>query len=69
MDSLEVGDAQGAGEIDVVDGHAETGVDGFSILLPGNGDGEIARTHDAGHEDAMADGIPWELKRLNEGRH
>lgn len=69
MDSLEVGDAQGAGEVDVVDGHAEAGVDGFSILLPGNRDGKIARTHDAGHEDAMADGISRELKRLNEGRH
>lgn len=69
MDPLEVGDTQGAGEVDVVDGHAQAGINGLSILLPGDRDGKVTRTHNTGHEDAMADGISWEFERLDKGRH
>lgn len=41
MHPLEVGDTQGAGEVDVVDGHAQAGVNGLSILLPGDRDGKV----------------------------
>ncbi len=67
--SLEVGDPQGAGEVDVVDGHPQAGINGLSILLPGDRDGKVTWAHNAGHEDAMADGITWEFERLDEGRH
>lgn len=39
--SLEVGDPQGAGEVNVVDGHPQAGVNGLSILLPGDRDGKV----------------------------
>lgn len=35
----EIGDPQGAGEVDVVNGHPEACRDRPAILLPGDGDG------------------------------
>lgn len=41
VNPLQVGDAQRAGEVDVVDGDAQAGIDGLSVLLPVNRDGQI----------------------------
>lgn len=68
MHQREVGDPQGAGEVDVVDGHAEAGGDGPAVLLPGDGDGQVPRDHHAGDEDPLPDGEARELERLDERR-
>lgn len=38
---LEVGDTHGAGEVDVVDGNTQAGINGLSIFLPGDRDGKV----------------------------
>lgn len=64
----QVGDAQRAGEVDVVHGDAQAGGDGPAVLLPGDVQGPVARHDHAGDEDALADGETLELKGLDVGR-
>lgn len=64
----QVGDAQGAGEVDVVHGHAQAGGDRPSIFLPGDVQRPVARHYHAGDEDTLADGETLEFKGLNVGR-
>lgn len=66
MHQREVGDPQGAGKVDVVDGDAQAGRDGPPVLLPCDGDGQIPRDHHTGDEDPLPDGETWEFKRLDE---
>lgn len=68
MHQGEVGDPQGAGEVDVVDGDAQAGGDGAPVLLPGDGDGQVPRDHHAGDEHPLPDGETRELERLDERR-
>ena len=64
----EVGDAQGAGELDVVDGDTQAGGDGPAVLLPGDEDGLVAGHHHAGDEHTLADGEARELEGVDGGR-
>lgn len=68
MNPLQVGDAQRAGEVDVVDGDAQADINGLSIFLPVDRDGQITWTHHTGNEDPVTDGVTRELKGLDEGR-
>lgn len=63
----EVGDAKGAGEVNVVDGDTQARRDGPTILLPGDENGLVARHDHAGDEDSLADGKPRELKWVDGG--
>lgn len=65
----QVVDAQRAGEVDVVHGHAQAGRNGPAILLPGDVQGSVPRHDHAGDEDALADGEALELEGLDVGRH
>lgn len=65
----EVGDAQGAGEVDVVDGDAQAGRDGLAVLVPGDVDGQVARHHHARDEHPLANGEAGELEGLDERGH
>lgn len=64
----QVGDAQRAGEVDVVHRHAQADGDGPPVLLPRDVQRPVARHHHAGDEDALADGEALELERLDVGR-
>lgn len=61
----EVGDAQGAGEIDVVDGDTKTGWDRPPVLLPCDEDRLVTRHDHTGDEHSLADGEPREFKWLD----
>lgn len=63
----QVGDAQRAGEVDVVHSHAQADGDRPSVFLPGDVQRPVARHDHAGDEDALADGETLELKGLNVG--
>lgn len=65
----QVVDAQRAGEVDVVHGHAQAGRDGPAVLLPGDVQRPVPRHDHAGDEDALADGEALELEGLDVGRH
>ena len=64
----EIGDAQGAGEVDVVYGDTKADWDRPAVLLPGDEDGLVARHDHAGDEDSLANGKPRELKGVDGGR-
>ena len=68
VDGREVGDAEQAGELVVVDGDAQVGRNGAAVLLPGEVDGVVARDDHAGDEHALADGVALHLKGLDVGR-
>lgn len=63
----QVGDAQRAGEVDVVHSHAQADGDRPSVFLPGDVQRPVARHDHAGDEDSLADGETLELKGLNVG--
>lgn len=63
----EVGDAQRAGEVNVVDGDAQAGRDRPAVFLPGDEDGLVAGHDDARDEDSLADGEPGKLKWVDGG--
>lgn len=65
VDGREVGDAEQARELVVVDGDAQVGRDGPPILLPGEIDGVVAGDYHAGDEYALADGVALHLKGLD----
>lgn len=65
VDGREVGDAEQAGELVVVDGDAQVGRDGPSVFLPGEIDGVVAGDDHARDEHALADGVALHLKRLD----
>lgn len=65
----QVGDAQGAREVDVVDGHPQARWDGPAVLLPGDRDGQVPGHHDARDEDPLSNGKSRELERLDERRN
>lgn len=61
----EVGDAQRAGEVNVVDGDPQAGRNGPTILLPGDEDRLVPRHDHAGDEDSLAHGKPREFKWMD----
>ena len=61
----QVGDAQGAGEVDVVHGDAEADGNGTAVLLPGDVQGLVAGHDHAGDEHSLANGEALELKGLD----
>lgn len=63
----EVGNPQGAGEVDVVDGHPQARGDWPAVLLPGDRDGQVPGHHHARDEDPLSNGESRELKRLDKG--
>lgn len=65
----QVGDAQRAGEVDVVDGDAQAGGDGPPVLLPRDEDRLVTRHHHARDEHPLADGEARELERMDGGWH
>lgn len=67
MHQGQVGDPQGAGEVDVVNGYPEARWDWPAILLPSDGDGQVPGDHHTGDEDPLPDGESRELEGLDEG--
>lgn len=64
----EVGDAQRAGEVDVVDGDTQTVWNWPTILLPGNEDRLVPRHDHTRDEDSLADGKPREFEWVDRRR-
>lgn len=58
----EVGDAQRAGEVYVVDGDAQTGWDWPPIFLPGDENRLVPRHDYTRDKDSLANGEPRELE-------
>lgn len=65
----QVGDAQGAREVDVIDGDSQAGVDGLAVFVPGDRHGQVARGHHAGDEDALTYGGALGVRVLDQRRH
>lgn len=61
----EVGDAQRAGEVYVVDGDTQAGWNGPTILLPGDEDRLVPRHDHTRDENSLANGKPREFERVD----